>query len=205
MAIARPTLRRAGLLARYDATLMRPPEGDATAARAVLRAPPGALLLDWCHAPGPLDAASLEGPDADALALALALHLDGSDRLAACGSAAARLALRLRVKAEDLAARWRGPRRSDCWDSGWLADDDDALARLAGWQPRRATLLLVADVQAPRWLAACRLLAARAATLARPVRLLRVVVTPASSAQSFRLMREDGAPVMADKSITETV
>lgn len=201
-----------GLLARYDGTLLQPPEGDATGARAALAQAPGPRLLDWCHDAPRMDCASLAGAQATALAQALALHLDGSDRLAACPGAGARLALRLRVKADDLALAWRAPRRGDCWDSGWLADGPEALARLAAWQPRRATLVLLAspagqaqaDADA-RWHAAVRLLAARAAALARPVRLLRVVDTPqAGGQQSLRLMPDGMAAVTADKSIPDT-
>lgn len=210
-----------GLLARFDNALLHPPEGDAAAAAGALAVPPGAQLLDWCHGAHIVDAAGLEGPGADVLAQALALHLDGSDRLAACTGAVARLTLRLRVKADDLAMAWRAPRRSDCWDCGWLADEPAALARLAHWQPRRATLVLVGEVAgsaAPgdpagadtnadldaRWHAAGHLLAARATTLARRVRLLRVAVTPASSGQSLRLMHARQAAVMPDKSVSDT-
>ncbi|MEK8053253.1 hypothetical protein AACH10_23560 [Ideonella sp. DXS22W] len=146
--------RLAGLLARYDGTLMRPPalpgsaphggRGDGAALPDATRHAPGPALLDWCHAPAPgLRSARLQGQGARALAEALALHLDGSLRLQACHGTAARLALRLGVKLDDLAlALGRAPRRSDCWDAGWLIDPATALARLPQWQPRRPTLLL---------------------------------------------------------------
>lgn len=152
--------RLASLLARFDERVLRAPAwppraaaaggSAATAAStvtALLAQPPGAALLDWCHAAAPrLGVAALGGRGAAALAEALALQLDGSLRLQACRGGLARLALRLGVKCDDLAlALGRAPRRSDCWDSGWLRDGPATLASLATWQPRRATLLLAGD------------------------------------------------------------
>lgn len=142
--------RLASLLARYDGTLMRAPALPGAAAAPadnmadVTADALGQALLAWCLAPGAgLRAAMLSGHGARARAEALALHLDGSLRLQACGGPASRLALRLRVKLDDLAlALGRAPRASDCWDSGWLIGGAAALARLAHWQPRRPTLLL---------------------------------------------------------------
>lgn len=182
--------RLAGLLARFDAALLRPPawpaEPTALTAPAGLAVPallgqaPGPALLGWCHAAAPrLDVAGLSGHGATALAEALALQLDGSLRLQACRGGLARLALRLGVKRDDLMlALGRAPRRGDCWDSGWLRDGPAALVRLSAWQPRRATLLL-ASARPPEARAA--VLAALAASRGpRPVlRLLWVDEGPA--------------------------
>lgn len=170
-----------GLLARFDSVLLRPPalpDDDGQALAAATHQAPGPALLDWCHAGPAFASAELAGPGAPALAQALALHLDGSLRLQACPGGAGRLALRLRVKCDDLMlALGRAPRRSDCWDSGWLVGDAAAAARLPLWQPRRATLVLAQHRDAAARAGVQAALGAR--HLRRPVRLLWVGEGPA--------------------------
>lgn len=174
----RAPLPLGGLLARFDQALLRPPAlpSPGIAVADLLAQPPGPALLDWCHAGAHAPrSAELAGRGAQALAEALALQLDGSLRLQACRGLAARLALRLGVKCDDLAqALGRAPRRSDCWDSGWLIDGAGTAQRLARWQPRRATLLLVAGRPATGRQPLQAALAPPAAGWMRPVRLLWV-------------------------------
>ncbi|MDT7837755.1 hypothetical protein [Aquabacterium sp. OR-4] len=185
-----------GLLSRFDDELLRAPvlatgaNGNAAgpptlaAVQAWIGQPLAAALLEWCHAPQPaLAVAELSGRGAPALAEALALQIDGSLRLQACAGTGARLALRLGVKCDDLLrALGRAPRRSDCWDSGWLRDGPAALARLPHWQARRPTLLLAGD--RPADARAALLAALSAAASARSTDACSAGAPVASSATS---------------------
>jgi hypothetical protein len=174
-------------IARYDAQLLRPPATpDAAAAATPLPPLAQALqdhLLAWCrHGAGdglspPLQALSialLTGAAADGrqpLVEELALRLDGTYDLLAAGSRWRQRLFRLRVKWDE--CRWWRPRATAApWDSGYLIDSADAMARLAHFRPRRPTLIVaqgLADTplrDALRTLAACRM------QLAQPVRLL---------------------------------
>lgn len=117
-------------------------------------------------------------PDAElpALAEAFSRHIDGSDQLAALTGAAARIALRLRVKWQD-ARWWRARQPTDPWDSGYLPDGEAALQALEAFCPRRATLLVALNLPAAALAPRIALLARRSAGFAHPVRLL-VVGTP---------------------------
>lgn len=117
-------------------------------------------------------------PDAElpALAEAFSRHIDGSDQLAALTGAAARIALRLRVKWQD-ALWWRARQPTDPWDSGYLPDGEAALQALEAFCPRRATLLVALNLPAAALAPRIALLARRSAGFAHPVRLL-VVGTP---------------------------
>lgn len=119
-----------------------------------------------------------DAPDADlpALAEAFSRHIDGSDQLAALTGAAARTALRLRVKWQD-AQWWRARQRTDPWDSGYLPDGEAALRALEAFCPRRATLLVALNLPAAALAPRIALLARRSAGFAHPVRLL-VIGTP---------------------------
>ena len=75
---------------------------------------------------------------------AFSRHLDGSHQLLAAGGEMARLWLRLRVKACDM-AWWRHRRLSDPWDCGYALNQPDARAALARFEPRRATLVVALD------------------------------------------------------------
>ena len=73
-----------------------------------------------------------------AVARRAALLLDGSWAMADAGGTAARLALRARALAVDL-AWWRPLQPSDAWDAGVAPRP----AALAGFVPRRATLIVL--------------------------------------------------------------
>ena len=66
------------------------------------------------------------------------LHLDGSWCLADATSAAGRLRIRARAQIADR-AWWRPLQASDAWDAGWAPDP----GALAGFVPRRATLIVI--------------------------------------------------------------
>lgn len=105
------------------------------------------------------------------LAEALSRELDGSLRLEACTSRLARLRLRLGVKLNE-SAWWKPRRREDPWDSGYLVEDPAALVRLAGFLPRRATLLVADELTPLTLLDAITKLKGRRADFRHPVRLL---------------------------------
>lgn len=109
--------------------------------------------------------------DASARAAALALHLDGSHDLHACGSAAQRLALRLRAKVQDVVPG-RAARAGDIWDSGWVADEPAAWAALLRFQPRRATFMVMDGLPAARMQQALAAMHAVSSGYGRPVRVL---------------------------------
>lgn len=163
------------LVARFDAGALAPPTppGPVPGPPEVLS--PGdaqrlADLREWCLAgSGPGASAwwqpwarpalgrrfavrRLTGADAPAaVARMLCLDLDGSLALAACPGAAARLALRLRVKRDDC-LWWRKRRPEDPWDAGYARADAPGRAALARFMPRRATLVVVVapDARAAR-------------------------------------------------------
>ena len=109
------------------------------------------------------------------------LQLDGSWGMEDAGSSAGRARIRLAAVAADW-AWWRALRTGDAWDAGVAR----SVAALAGFRPRRATLIVVdhslvdeaahqtlADLaqQAPSWHRAVRLVIAGGAppAFARPV------------------------------------
>lgn len=160
--------------ARYDLAALCPPAaaGRPTAAeQAAFDA-----LRRWCLAAPEqrLAVATLDDRDpaaASRLATQLALERDGSWQLAACGSAAARLQLRVRTQLRDVTG-WGVRQDSHPWDSGTLRDTPAGLQALARFQPRRATLI-VADRARPGTVqTALQDLSQRAATWRHPVRVL---------------------------------
>jgi hypothetical protein len=184
------------LMARYDAQLLRPP---APPARPVPSAVPAGLpplerdvqqqLLAWCRQgagdgrsaiPLPLGIALLTGvPDTGACALVedTALQLDGSHALLAAGGRWRQRLFRLRVKWDEC-RRWR-PRAADApWDSGYLLDSADTLARLAHFQPRRPTLIVAQGLADATLRQVLQVLDARRAAWRQPVRLLVVAPSP---------------------------
>ncbi len=185
------------LLARFDSRALRAPaspEGlvQALALRhAAQHNPAWAVLQSWCFEgagdgcsplwqPSALPRveqrfklAQLQG-DGDTAAhwaACFARHLDGDERLQAAGSAAARLALRLRVKLKDC-QWWRARQPDDPWDCGHIGWDEAACRQLALFLPRRATLLLADRLPATDLLACLAALVPRQAGFAHPVRLL---------------------------------
>jgi hypothetical protein len=104
------------------------------------------------------------------LAAALCLDLDGSVQLHALGSASARWALRLRVKAQD-AAWWRARQPADPWDTGYARTDTQALTAWPSFRPRRPTLVVLAAPGPEAGACRAALLSAQAA-FDHPVRVL---------------------------------
>lgn len=111
------------------------------------------------------------------VAEALCRELDGSLLLAACSSRVAGLALRLRVKLAD-ATWWRTRREADPWDSGYLRADSNVTGALAGFAPRRATLIVMLEPSDDLLGAVIAQLGVRSAGFRHPLRLLIVAATP---------------------------
>ena len=124
-----------------------------------------------------LAVAALRGPDAvatTAWANAFARQIDGSARLDALPGTAARLALRLGVKAHD-AMWWRARQAGDPWDAGWAINTPPALRHWkARFMPRRATLILADRAEAAALQACLAALVLRSDDLRHPVRWLWV-------------------------------
>ncbi|MDO9435490.1 hypothetical protein [Hydrogenophaga sp.] len=101
---------------------------------------------------------------------AFARHIDGTDQLAAAGGRWAELCLRLRVKLND-AAWWRARQPADPWDAGYLIGEPQDWQ---GFQPRRATLMLVevGGLSDAALREALRILNANSAGYRHPVRVL---------------------------------
>jgi hypothetical protein len=179
----RPGHRLSGLLARYDGSVLRPP--DAAAALEGRQATLIEPLRHWClDGAGPgcsalwrpfspptiaqrLRIGALAGDVVRAAHLAnhLSLVLDGSLRLAERGSAG-RVVLKLQTKLHD-ARWWRPLRASDPWDCGWL---QGGAADLQAFRPRRPTLMVAQDLSEPQ----LQTLRERQSDYAHAVRLLVV-------------------------------
>lgn len=97
-----------------------------------------------------------------------ALQLDGSWRMADA-SAAGRIGIRAAALWADL-AWWRALREGDAWDAGIARD----AAALAGFTPRRATLVLIEGDPGDAGLQALAALEQRAWSLPRALRVLVV-------------------------------
>jgi hypothetical protein len=181
------------LMARYDAQLLHPPAPpEPSAVPAELPPLERAVqhqLLAWCRQgagdgrstiPLPLGIALLTGvpdPGACALVEAAALQLDGSHALVAAGGRWRQRLFRLRVKWDEC-RRWR-PRAADApWDSGYLLDSADALARLAHFQPRRPTLIVAQGLADATLRQVLQVLGSRQASWRQPLRLLVVAPSP---------------------------
>lgn len=183
MAEARPRHVLSTLLARFDGAVMSvTPPGQAgsplsapTAAQQTLWAP----LQAWCLGPDAGTGLSVAvwtappGSPEDAVIEAFSRYLDGSHQLLAAGGALPGLLLRLRVKACDV-AWWRPRRATDPWDSGYVLDQPAVRAALAGFNPRRATLMVALDWSEPALIEVLGPLARSAAWFQHPVRWLVV-------------------------------
>lgn len=189
------------LAARFDRRALRPPAAatpEAEAAQFTRDPETWQALMRWCRDPAPeaLPAALLQpanggehDPDAAlrAWADALARQLDGGTALDALPGGWPKLALRLRVKWQDLRADQRDALPT-VWDAGWLRSEPQALHHLAAhWWPRRPTLLLAEAAQAPQLWPVQRALGLRLAQAAqsqtvRPVRWLWLGASPAGQA-----------------------
>jgi hypothetical protein len=179
------------LLGRYDSALMEPPPAAPCAA---IGTEAERRLRAWCLANAGDGRSPLWRPwqrpqvtqrlaaavlvcaprtDPPALVTRLMLDIDGSHRLEAVGGRTAELALRLRVKLQEL-MWWRARRDDDPWDSGLVSDSAVVRNRAGPFRPRRATLLVLqrptADFVAFMWAA----LSAQSAAYRHPVRLLVV-------------------------------
>ena len=159
---------------------------DGEALRVVPRADGGSgaggdagSLQAWCRADaGPFAVAVLAGADASRVAAAFALRLDGSDRLEALPTRAARWRLRLAVKWAD-AQWWRRRQPDDPWDCGLLVDAPSVRERLPHFRPRRATLMLADGLPPAVVHDYAQRLQAQQATFRHPVRLLVIGAAPA--------------------------
>jgi hypothetical protein len=196
-------------LARYDAQLLQPPAlpaGPASSAGPAALPPPERevqqRLLAWCcHAQAAgrpaLSIALLTGAPAGsrcALVEDAALQLDGTHALLAAGGRWRQRLFRLRVKAREcLGPRPRGPDAAlhAVWDSGYLIDSTQALARLPHFQPRRPTLVVAQGLTDAALREAVRTLVARQPAFAQPVRLL--VLAPSAPAALAAMSTADGA------------
>lgn len=171
------------LLRRFDALRLQPVPPEAVSARlcprterlvAACRLGTGPASRPWAAPSAP---AHIELPFAcyqvDDLEIArrAALQLDGSWRMTDA-SAAGRLAIRAQALWADV-AWWRTLQAADAWDTGTAGH----AAQLAGFEPRRTTLVVIAGTpddagrhalaglerQAPRWSRALRVLLVGAA------------------------------------------
>jgi hypothetical protein len=122
--------------------------------------PGGAVRIEWPFG-------VLQTDDA-AAARRAALQLAGSWRMADA-SAAGRLAIRAAALWADL-AWWRALREGDAWDSGVVREP----GTLAGFMPRRATLVLIDGDPGDAGLQALAALEQRAWSLPRALRVLVV-------------------------------
>lgn len=120
--------------------------------------PGGEVRLEWPFG-------VLQTDDATAARRA-ALLLDGSWRMADA-TAAGRIGIRAAALWADL-AWWRALRDGDAWDAGVARDP----AQLAGFTPRRATLVLIDGDPGEAGLRALAALEQRAWTLPRALRVL---------------------------------
>lgn len=164
------------LVARFDREALRVvPRADGGA----LDAAAVAALQAWCLAgTAPFAVAVLAGADASRVAAAFALRLDGTDRLEALPTRAARWRLRLAVKWAD-AQWWRHRQPDDPWDCGLLVDDPAVRERLPHFRPRRATLMLADGLPPAGALDYAQRLQAQKAAFRHPVRLQVIGAVPA--------------------------
>ncbi len=182
-----------GLGSRFDSARLRPalPGQSRPTAGPSPRAQALRGVLNWCHLGAGPARRSLwrptELPQVERrLAVALTgslqsaqdacLQIDGSWLLQDCAGAAARLALRLSVKCHD-ALWWRARASSDPWDSGFAL----SASALAGFKPRRATLIVIESDTIDSALQAVAELHARQAQLPHAVRVLIVSGQPAGA------------------------
>ncbi len=170
------------LLARYDVATLRPPSPHALAALDARQVHIGQALNAWCRRqPGPAFAVAhlngMPGVGKTYLADALCRDLDGSLGLDACPTIAARWRLKLRVKLADCLGR-RFQSSAHPWDCGFLRETPAALAALARFTPRRATLIVADALPAEQIQTCIELLARRHPGFLYPVRLLVVGAMP---------------------------
>jgi hypothetical protein len=183
-----------GLVARFDSVLFRPPANLDLATLAATNNT-SQQLRDWCFDGAGSGAAPLLRPNAIppmAQPLSIAVweasssaeqttqqtqlnafmgQLDGTGLLLACKGPWARCWLRLRIKLRE-ALWWRARQANDPWDCGFLNIHEGVVAQLRAFSPRRATLIVVQDVQHPLLHASLTVLRERNAMFHYPVRVL---------------------------------
>ena len=167
-------------LTRFDSTRLRPVAPGEVQARACART--DALVRACRQGAGPAPAPGarpgvlvrIEQPfsvfhtDSAETARRACLQLDGSWWMLDA-SAAGRLAIRLRALWTDVAG-WRPPQPGDAWDAGVARDP----ALLAGFRPRRPTLIVVEGALGEAGRLALVALEHRASDLPRAVRVVLV-------------------------------
>jgi hypothetical protein len=172
------------LFTRFDATRLRAVEPAAEALRTCPRT--AALVAACLQGAGPADRPwwqpwarpCIERPfvllqvDDVAVAHRACLWLDGTWLMRDVGSDLARLAVRLRTKWAD-AAWWRPLQAADPWDAGVAVEP----GCLAGFRPRRATLIVIEGPLDEAGRIALAQLEAQAAGASRAVRV--VLMLPA--------------------------
>lgn len=174
--------------ARFDALALRAPEAGADeAGQSQRHAEAWLALQQWCNAPSApgsrMAVASVCRADTDGNQRALtdwvnafARHMDGGLAMAARPGLAARWALRLRVKGQDLqgAMGRRARQPQDVWDAGWAGSSPPALRQWPLFKPRRATLVMALASEAERLQLPMALLRQRSDSFGQPMRWLWV-------------------------------
>jgi len=172
---------------RFDTTRLRAIPAGSVSARhcprterliAACRLGTGPANRHWAEPSGPV---RIEMPfgcyqvDDVEIARRAALQLDGSWRMAEA-SAAGRLAIRAQALWADL-AWWRALQPGDAWDAG----EAKGAASLAGFEPRRTTLVVIEGHPDEAGLRTLADLERRAAGWARAVRVLLVGAAPGTA------------------------
>ncbi len=174
-------------LRRFDTTRLRAIPADSVSARrcprtdkliAACRLGTGPANRHWAEPSGPM---RIEMPfgcyqvDDAEVARRVALQLDGSWRMADA-SAAGRLAIRAQALWADI-AWWRALQPGDAWDTG----EATGASALAGFEPRRTTLVVIAGTPDEAGLRTLAELERRATGWARALRVLLVGAAPGTA------------------------
>lgn len=175
---------------RFDDALMVPPDAQEAVDAALLSS-----LRSWCEGGAfpvltePLRVGSI-APRAGLDGVACAL--DGSHALARLGRLRG-LLWRLRILGRECLGH-RGTSPEDPWDCGWWRDGH--LEPVQAFRPRRATLLMVREMDPERVAALLSALHANSSAFAWPVRVLVISADPLPGVAPgvARLCGSNGAP-----------